>query len=79
MSKVNFTKYQIGAMVSLVIIGVLNPMSVQVLYEYFLLFYLGVFLLASAYLWGFILYMSFKPQPVKLPKGKTKPSKFIET
>ncbi len=69
--KVNFKRTQKVTMGALVAMGLFNPMSIQVLDEYFKLFYTGVFLVSSVWVVLFVLWGALKPQKVNIPtKGK---------
>ena len=74
-----FNKYQKLAMVSLPLAIMLNPMTIQIYLDYvvYVLEFIGG--VATVYLIVFLLYKVLKPEPVNIPKGKTKTSKFIET
>lgn len=76
-----FTKVQKVTMVALIVALLLNPLSFEVLLEYFRMASTGLSLLATAWVVGFLGYKVFRPERVNIPKKSTKKSttKFIET
>lgn len=69
---VRFSKVQwitIGAIIGF---GLLNPFSVEVLDEYFKLFYTGVFLACAVWIVGFLLVKVLRPEPINIPKKSAK-------
>jgi hypothetical protein len=80
-TRINFSKAQKVTMVALVAVGLFNPMSVEIMDEYFKMAYTGLFLVAMAWVAGYTLVRVFTPERVNVkPKSKTqKAGKFIET
>lgn len=70
-----FKKVQLLTMGALVGTGLFNPMSVEVLEDYFKLVYMGVFILCAGWVMGFILYKAFKPEAIKIPAKTAKTQK----
>ena len=62
-----FSKTQKATVVALIVMGVFNPMSVEVLNEYFKLVYTGLFVVASAWVVVFILVKALTPEKVAVP------------
>lgn len=76
MARVNFSKYQVGAMVSIPLAVMLNPLTVEIYLDVVKQVLEGVSFLAIAYLVVFILVKVLKPEPVKLPSvGKVSKGK----
>lgn len=67
----------IGALIGM---GLLNPMSVEVLNQYFKMAYTGLFVACSVWVAVYLLKKVLTPEPVITePKGKKKATKYIET
>ena len=64
----NFTNTQKVTMTAIVLALLFNPMTVQVLDNYFKWAYTGISLVATAWVIGFLLYKVLKPEQVKIPK-----------
>ena len=76
-----FSKTQKATVVALIVMGVFNPMSVEVLNEYFKLVYTGLFVVASAWVVVFILVKALTPEKVAVPaktKKTEKAGRYIE-
>lgn len=64
----NFKKSQKITMVSLIGVGLFNPMTVEVLEEYFKLVYMGISVACMGWLVVYVLFTAFKPEANKVPK-----------
>jgi hypothetical protein len=70
-------KVTIGALIAM---GLFNPMSVEILNQYFKMVYTGLFVLGTAWVVFYLLKKVLTPEPVITePKGKKKATKYIET
>lgn len=79
---VRFSKVQWVTIGAIIGFGLLNPFSVEVLDEYFKLFYTGVFLACAVWIAGFLLYKVLRPEQVHIPSKNaktTKAGKFVTT
>lgn len=72
---IHFTKVQKITMVAIVGSGLFNPLVVAMFEDYFKMAYLGLFLLCSGWLMGFLLYKTFKVEELKIPTKKNTKSK----
>lgn len=79
MSKIRFSKVQLATIGALIGIGLFNPMSVEVLEDYFKLVYTAIFLASTTWVIVFTLKKVLTPETVIPPKtAKTsKAGKFI--
>ncbi len=66
----SFKRSQLVTMGAFVGIGLFNPMTVNVLDEYFKLVYYGLFVVCSVWAGAFLLYNAFKPQKTSLKTRK---------
>ena len=80
MKKVNFKKTQLATIGALISIGLFNPMSVEILEDYFKMVYTAIFLVSGAWVIFFVLKKSLTPEtniPSKTAKT-SKAGKFVE-
>lgn len=82
MKKVNFGKGQKITILAIIFTLMFNPMSVEILEEYFKLAYTGMFLMSALWVIGYLLKKVLTPEKVNIPKKNTKTlkaGKLIET
>lgn len=72
---IHFTKVQKITMLAMIGFGLLNPLSVAVLEDYFKMAYMGLFLICSGWLVGFLLYKTFKVEALNIPTKKNTKAK----
>lgn len=72
---IRFTKVQKITMVAIIGMGLLNPLAVAMLEDYFKMFYTGVFLLCGAWIMGFLLYKTFTVEALNIPTKKNTKAK----
>jgi hypothetical protein len=72
---IHFTKVQKITMVAMVGSGIFNPLVVAMFEDYFKMAYVGLFLICSGWLMGFLLYKTFKVEALKIPNKKNTKAK----
>jgi len=72
---IHFTKVQKITMVAMVGSGIFNPLVVAMFEDYFKMAYVGLFLICSGWLMGFLLYKTFKVEALKIPTKKNTKAK----
>ena len=72
---IHFTKVQKITMVAMVGSGIFNPLVVAMFEDYFKMAYVGLFLICSGWLMGFMLYKTFKIEPNNIPTKKNTKAK----
>jgi hypothetical protein len=78
-TRINFSKGQKVTITALVGMGLFNPMSVEILDQYFKMIYTGLFLVSAAWVVFYLLKKVLTPEPVNVkPKGKKKKTDYIE-
>lgn len=53
--------------------GLFNPMSIEILDQYFKWVYSGIAVVCAAWIVGFILYSAFRPTKLQIPSKTKKP------
>lgn len=75
MSKVRFSRWQVGAMVALPVAIILNPLTLEIYLDVVKQVLEGISFVAAAYFVAFALYKVLKPEQTHIPKKTDKTSK----
>ena len=77
---VRFNRGQKVTIGALIVMGLFNPASVEILGDYFKMVYTGLFMVGTTWVVFYLLKVVLTPEPVITePKGKKKATKYIET